>query len=163
VKFSLRLVLAATFAGAACAHMYPRYGLQHYLGRLVAPDAVSCGLYRRLGYGVDEMWLTREESTAVASCMTAAVRARRRAFFHVAGSRFDSRWAWGLVATEFGHLKRFDYDSAPCGGPGCPEHFETLDCPLPPEGVVDPSACGGNQRHPNVPPPNNKMQQTRHG
>lgn len=42
----------------------------------------------------------------------------------------DSSVADGVLSTANGAVFWFHYDSAPCGGPGCAEQFETKACPL---------------------------------
>ena len=47
---------------------------------------------------------------------------------HLQGT--DSEVAVGLLVGRDGSTLFFDYDSAPCGGPGCSERFLTRSCPL---------------------------------
>jgi hypothetical protein len=65
--------------------------------------------------------------------MTDAFRGKRRAYFYVQGPGIDSQVAWGML-TRGGHVMRFEYDSAPCGGPACNERFVVRDCTDPGEG-----------------------------
>ena len=65
--------------------------------------------------------------------MTDAYSAKRSAYFYVQGPGIDSQLAWGML-TRSGRVMRFEYDSAPCGGPGCNERFVVRDCDSPLEG-----------------------------
>jgi hypothetical protein len=115
----------------ACALLYPRAGLQHYLERSAGADATSCGAFVRRP--LEAHALSTEEAGAASLCMTDAFRAKRRAYFYVQGPGIDSQLAWGML-TRSGHVMRFQYDSAPCGGPACNERFVVSDCSEPRQG-----------------------------
>jgi len=131
--------VAATLVGAACSLVYPRHGVQHHVEAYAGHLAVPCGVYQRGGFGEGRS-LSPEEAKAVSQCMTTALRDGKPSYFFVAGSGIDSQLAWGVVSTG-GRLARFDYDSAPCGGPGCRERFQTVECRQPTLETIDPNTC----------------------
>jgi hypothetical protein len=114
-----------------CSLVYPRAGLQHYLDHSAGTDAILCGAFARRP--MEAHTLTVEEAQATSSCMTDAFRGKRRAYFYVQGPGIDSQLAWGML-TRGGHVMRFEYDSAPCGGPACNERFVVRDCTDPGQG-----------------------------
>jgi hypothetical protein len=71
------------------------------------------------------------ELRRVETCLSEAYRARRRFFFSIEGGGADSYVGSGLMGDAAGNVKRFWYDSAPCGGPGCGESFRVATCPVP--------------------------------
>lgn len=61
-----------------------------------------------------------------------AARISRRPFQLLFQQRsLDSTIVVGLVGTATGAVRRFHYDSAPCGGPGCPPAFDVRPCARP--------------------------------
>jgi hypothetical protein len=134
------LASLAVVSGTACAFLYPRHGMEHYVSRESGSGAVGCGSFIR--EPMQPHSLSAEESARASACMTEAYRSGRPAFFYVAGPGIDSQLGWGLVSTQ-GSIRRFHYDSAPCGGAGCKERFTTSPCPLPAPGApLEPSmAC----------------------
>jgi hypothetical protein len=82
---------------------------------------------------------TKQEVAALQSCMAKAYDAGESFYFSIEGSGVDSYVATGLMRAGSGTLQRFWYDSAPCGGPGCPERFHFATCASPPKpGRIDP-------------------------
>jgi hypothetical protein len=123
---------------AACTSvLYPRRGLLHYLKKEVAPHAVDCGSFTRPI--MESRALSAAEASQVSACITGAYAGGRAFVFSVVGGGIDSTPAWGIIGGP-GGIRRFDYDSAPCGGPYCRERFVTAPCPLPPPGeMLDPT------------------------
>jgi hypothetical protein len=124
------IVLSCGALAIACSLVYPRVGLQHYLKHTLGEDATLCGAFSRRPLEKHE--LSTDEATATSRCMTDAYKAKERAYFYVEGPGVDSQLAWGML-TRSGRVMRFDYDSAPCGGPACNERFVVTDCQAPAE------------------------------
>ncbi len=76
---------------------------------------------------------TREEVALLKSCMAQAYGEGQSFYFSIEGSGIDSYVATGLMRAGLGNLQRFWYDSAPCGGPGCTERFQSVTCATPPK------------------------------
>jgi hypothetical protein len=74
---------------------------------------------------------TALELEALQTCMASAFEGDRVFYFSIEGTAVDSYVATGLMRTRSGQLQRFWYDSAPCGGPGCPERFQFAACQAP--------------------------------
>ncbi len=124
-------VCVSAASPAACSLVFPRAGLQHYVDDAVGLDAVLCGVFPRRT--LESHTLSTEEAEATSRCMTDAYSTKRTAYFYVQGPGVDSELAWGML-TRSGRVMRFEYDSAPCGGPGCNERFVVRDCSPPLEG-----------------------------
>ena len=124
------VVLLGGISATGCSLVYPRAGLQHYLDHSVGADAIRCGAFVRRP--LEAHALSTEEAQASSSCLTDAFRGKRSAYFFVQGPGIDSEVAWGML-TRGGQVMRFEYDSAPCGGPACNERFVVRDCTNPGE------------------------------
>jgi hypothetical protein len=103
-------------------------GAEPHILQVLGPDAQSCGRFQGDPY-LSGRGVRGSIKERVAECISGAARAKRGFFFSVEGSAVDSWVATGLIGATDGTLKVFWYDSAPCGGPGCPESFMTYDCP----------------------------------
>lgn len=125
------VALLVTLSVTRCSLVYPRAGLQHYLDNSVGAAAVRCGAFVRQPSAPHT--LSTDEARSSSSCLTDAFRDKRSAYFSVEGPGIDSQLAWGML-TRGGHVMRFEYDSAPCGGPACSERFVVRDCTNPGEG-----------------------------
>jgi hypothetical protein len=83
--------------------------------------------------------LTKHEVASLQSCMAKAYDAGESFYFSIEGSGVDSYVATGLMRAGSGNIQRFWYDSAPCGGRGCPERFHFATCASPSKpGRIDP-------------------------
>jgi hypothetical protein len=127
-RHSVGGVVLNVMIACGCAIIFPRAGLQHYLTHATGPDAQSCGTFER---SVNESRvLSPAETATVTRCMTDAYRNGRTFYFYVQGPGIDSQLAWGMLIRS-GELMRFEYDSAPCGGPACNERFVMTTCSPP--------------------------------
>jgi hypothetical protein len=96
---------------------------QLVLKRIGSPAAV-CGRFGNKP--------TATEGDALRTCITDAWRGRHAFFFSIGWFSIDSYTATGLMAGRSGEVKRFWYDSAPCGGPGCDARFDvSATCVVP--------------------------------
>jgi len=136
---SAGFVVLGTSVGRAT---YPKkLGLSHYLTPATRGVA-NCGTFRfEL---MRERKLNERQLAELASCIRAARDHREGFGFSVEGPGIDSYLATGLVGAADGTVQRFCYDSAPCGGPQCPERFVTRPCTIAPDvTVIDPNMdCG---------------------
>lgn len=94
-----------------------------FVGRLVGPQARDCGRHENAD--------TRLALETSLRC--AVVASRQRQSFHtiVQYDGVDSHVAWGLIGSADVPLSLFHYDSAPCGGSGCPPRFAVTPCSAP--------------------------------
>jgi hypothetical protein len=106
----------------------PRRGFEDLVAQVTkfgGSNLIDCGRFRPT---------LRETVDRLGSAMKCAEDAvSRRAPFWIANQHqgIDSLIADGLVGTSEGVVYRFDYDSDPCGGSGCPSRFTTQRCDHP--------------------------------
>jgi hypothetical protein len=102
--------------------------LRGYVERFTGPAPSDCGL-RPLVRPFTAA--SAEELQRSVACGLAAAKGRTPfwAFHQVQG--IDSLVFYGLLGTAEGIIFRFSYDSAPCGGPGCPGSFTIARCDKP--------------------------------
>jgi hypothetical protein len=100
-----------------------RVSLEAHVQELTGTRAFDCGTHTRAAASAEGL---RQ------SLVCARDAARKRASFWVVqrGAGEDSEIALGLLGKGDGSVFWFDYDSAPCGGPGCAERFITRPCAL---------------------------------
>jgi hypothetical protein len=87
--------------------------------------------------------LTPEQVARASTCLNEAYSKKEPFFLLLEGPGIDSIVAEGLLLTRAGQLERFWYDSAPCGGPYCKEHFEVSPCILSKGQALEPGTCKG--------------------
>ena len=112
---------------AAPALPVPRE-LRTYVFRLTGADPLDCGqhLLNRPFVGAGSEQLHRS-----LVCTSDAAK-NRKAFWTLKQDQgIDSLVFQGLLGTTEGEVYRFSYDSAPCGGPGCPGRFSIVRCEEP--------------------------------
>ena len=100
--------------------------LRDYTARFVGGDPVDCGLH------LTETPFVTAGAEALKRSVACALEAARggKAFWAVKQDQgIDSLVFQGLLGTDDGRVYRFVYDSAPCGGPGCPGRFTIERCP----------------------------------
>jgi hypothetical protein len=122
----LAFLFALALDSIGCAVRYQKQGLGHFLPSVKAPDQVDCGSVRvpmTFPLEVDAASLP-----SITDCVNGALQQRQPFFFVVQGPGIDSYMATGLVGDASGNVKRFWYDSAPCGGPHCRERFTVWPC-----------------------------------
>ena len=105
--------------------------LQH-VERYTGSNPLECG--RHLLVQHERRWVAADEAALQKSveCGVAAVSTRRAFWTFKQNQGIDSWIASGVLGTDNGVMYRFAYDSAPCGGPGCPSRisFERCDKPM---------------------------------
>jgi hypothetical protein len=98
--------------------------LDAHIQHVIGSDAVDCGTYNAPVPPVPD---AMHRSLA---CAREAIK-RHDAFRFVQFVQGeDSVIAFGALGERSGSVVWFDYDSAPCGGPGCAESFVTTRCAL---------------------------------
>jgi hypothetical protein len=116
--------MSADAQDAACGggQFAPKMSLEAHIQQWTGPDAVDCGTHQ-------------EESNpeamlqSLACAREAANQHRPFQVFNEVRARIPKS-AVGVFAERNGSTRWFDYDSAPCGGPGCRERFLTRACSL---------------------------------
>jgi hypothetical protein len=108
--------------------------VESHVQDVTGPNAIDCGTYTSAIY-------TPEAMSKSVDCARDAVKEHRGVRFLHRGPSDDSEIATGFVAGPNGATFWFEYDSAPCGGPGCAERFETKPCDLSQVQIM-PSATG---------------------
>lgn len=104
--------------------------LREHIERTTGTDAMDCG---QLGGGPAPPGDTTRYVERQITCGADAVKAKK-AFWAIQWlSGVDSSMCTGLLADREGTTYRFFYDSAPCGGPGCPDRFVLERCSVPVE------------------------------
>jgi hypothetical protein len=111
-----------------------KVSLETHVQDVTGPNAIDCGTYTSARYTPDAM------SRSV-DCARDAVKEHRGFSFLHRGPSEDSEVAIGFVAAPNGATFWFEYDSAPCGGPGCASRFLTKPCDLSQVQIV-PSLTG---------------------
>ena len=134
----LLLLCALAMGTTRCVVRYEKYELAHYLPRVKVPDQVDCGSVKvPMAYPFE---IDSASLPSITQCVNAALQDHQAFFFLVEGPGIDSYMATGLVGDAQGYVRRFWYDSAPCGGPHCPEGFSAWPCEPVPAGVqLDPN------------------------
>jgi hypothetical protein len=115
-----RLALTNFTAGVA---QVQRRSLESHIAEIIGPVTVDCWVPGTATVSWDPL-------QAGFACAQEAVK-QHKAFQQVEhGISEDSATAAGLIGKADGRTFVIRYDSAPCGGPGCPEWFEATPCPL---------------------------------
>jgi len=100
-----------------------KMSLEQHIQQVIGPNPVDCGAIPR--GPVSEATLQRS-----LSCARDAV-SRKKAFRLIQWLQgIDSEIAMGLLVDRKGSILFFDWDSQPCGGPGCAERFTINACRL---------------------------------
>jgi hypothetical protein len=113
---ALSLVALVVLSGCT----YRRDGLQRLEGKIGGPTAVDCGGVR-----------PGESPRAIDRCAVEAFRSGRPFIARYYNESIDSIMAIVLIRAPDGRAFRVYYDSAPCGGPGCPERLVQRPCERP--------------------------------
>ena len=118
--------MSADAQDAACGGgpSAPKRSLEAHIQQLTGPDAVDCGTHQRATPIPEAM----HQSLA---CARDAANQHKPFRIIQRGPSEDSEIAFGLIAEWNGSTRWFEYDSGPCGGPGCREFFDTRACLLP--------------------------------
>ena len=131
------VLLVGAALGAGCSIRAKKYGLAHYVGGITKPEYTDCGSFQV--YWGTLYQLHPAARASLTQCISTARREHRPFYFVLEGPSIDSHFATGLIGDPAGSIRRFWYDSAPCGGPGCPERFTITGCVVPPtEDALDP-------------------------
>ncbi|MPZ21130.1 MAG: hypothetical protein GEV06_25010 [Luteitalea sp.] len=109
----------------------PVLDLRTHVERLTGPEPIDCGQHRLTPAGRSLVPADEEALQRSLSCATDAANARRPFWTFKQNQGIDSWIAQGLLGTEEGTVYRFSFDSAPCGGPGCPSRFLVEPCESP--------------------------------
>jgi hypothetical protein len=127
----LRLVavcgLAMLGSGGAGAEA-PRDAVQELVLKQVGTSPTVCARFKYDFIRGNKP--TADEFRALETCITDAWRRRQPFYFSIEGTGVDSHIGHGLMGNADRQVKRFWYDSAPCGGPGCNERFLVAVCPV---------------------------------
>jgi hypothetical protein len=97
--------------------------LEDHIRSLIGSDAIDCGTHSR------EKSVPEEMHRSLACARDAETQHKP---FRVVqrGPGEDSEFAVGIMGRRDGSVLWFNYDSAPCGGPGCADRFSTKPCSL---------------------------------
>lgn len=110
----------------------PVEDLRQHVLRYTSVEPLECG--RLLLVQQERRWVAADEGALQKSvaCGLAAASSRRAFWTFKQDQGIDSWVASGILGTADGVIYRFTYDSAPCGGPGCPSRisFERCDKPI---------------------------------
>lgn len=147
------MIVALLFAAMPLTGAFAQQRLtpEIHVLRLTGADANRCGVFQRKRG--DPVSLSEAETRTAMECITAAWQGGRPFFLSIEGTGIDSYIGQGVFGLrEKGGLYRFAYDSAPCGGPGCPERFTVQLCPAPSEAApfASGNVCGVPVRRQNV-------------
>lgn|SRR4030095_14786699 len=96
-----------------------RHPLEQYIGDVTGRESVvNCGEYAA------STPPSKESLLKSLACADDSVKQHKpsRIVVHMLGE--DSSLAHGMLSDDMGRAFYFDYDSAPCGGPGCAERFD---------------------------------------
>jgi hypothetical protein len=119
--FALSVLIGLGAVGLA---QVQRRSLEAHIADIIGPVSVDCWVPGTATVSWDPL-------QAGFACAQEAVK-QHKAFQQVEhGFSEDAATARGLIGTVDGTTFVVWYDSAPCGGPGCPERFEATPCPLP--------------------------------
>ena len=105
--------------------------LLSYVEHFTGAGPLECGRHQLIRR--DRDWVTADEP-ALQKSVACGVRAAasHRAFWTFSQGHGEDSWgAGGLLGTGDGLIYRFTYDSAPCGGPGCPSQISFERCDKP--------------------------------
>ena len=114
------VVLLAALSACATPARQP---LSVHLLAAAGPSPTDCGT---MGPFADESSVGQ-----AVDCLRNAARAGRSAVATFEGLSVDSAVASGVITRADGAFASFSYDSAPCGGPGCPDEFVLGPCIWP--------------------------------
>src|SRR5262249_62079074 len=112
-------ILGLTLA-LSCSYRYRRDGLQRLEQQVAGPVAVDCGEVR-----------PGDNPRDVDRCAVAAFRAGQPFIARYFNDSIDSTVAIVLIRAPSRKTIRVYYDSAPCGGPNCPERIIQRPCETP--------------------------------
>jgi len=131
---ALILAVGLQAAGSNELQHHPRgtgkVSLEAHLSSFVGADTIDCGTHTRAG-GIPAEMVRSLECAQRARSAGKAFRIVQR------GPGEDSDVAFGVLGRADGSVLWFDYDSGPCGGPLCPDRFETKPCAISEVAVVD--------------------------
>lgn len=99
-----------------------------HVTRLTGADPIDCG---RLRPARPSVQVTADQAQPALECARNAAQQRKPFWTSIGRQGIDSIVVDGLLGSTDGVIYRFDYDSAPCGGPGCPSRFTTARCEFP--------------------------------
>ena len=102
--------------------------LREYIARFAGSSPTNCGQFLLVRPLVTASAAELEQAVA---CGRDAARGRKPFWTAKQDQGIDSLLFQGLVGTSEGTVYRFSYDSAPCGGPGCPGRFTVERCAKP--------------------------------
>lgn len=125
--------------------------VEQHVQRLTGPNALDCGHYRFSGHPDTSNRI--DEAVVRRSLQCGLDASKRRMPFRIIreGAGIDSWIAHGSVGAPDGTMFLFSYDSAPCGGPGCPERLITSKCSSPTvkhDGITFSFACASESQGP---------------
>jgi len=123
------------FAVAGMPGALQNVTLEEHLAKLTGEGAIDCGTFAthhngtamppRAGTKASSRAESMHESLA---CARDAVRNHKAFRLVQRGPTMDSEAASGLVGRVSGATEWFDYNSTPCGRPGCDSRFSTRPC-----------------------------------
>ena len=109
----------------------PVEDLRQHVLRYTGPEPIECG--RLLLVQQERRWVAADEAALQKSvtCGATAASSKRAFWTFKQDQGIDSWVASGILGTADGVIYRFTYDSAPCGGPGCPSRISFERCDKP--------------------------------
>jgi hypothetical protein len=102
--------------------------LREYIERFGGSRPTECGQFLLVRPFIEAGATELERAV---TCAREAAQARKSFWTAKQSQGIDSLVFHGLVGTGEGTVYRFSYDSAPCGGPGCPGRFSVERCNQP--------------------------------
>jgi hypothetical protein len=128
---ALSIAVLASARQVGTPRVVQKVSLETHLEGMVGANALDCGRHSRSDN--DEAAMTKSLKCGLDAAMSG------KAFRVIRDEQgIDSQIAYGLLSKEDGKILYFEFDSAPCGGPGCPSRFQTRACPSPAVGTSRP-------------------------
>ena len=122
-------------AGALTAQVLPRAPIDPHVVdmsrrvfEITGASPRECGRFPRRDLTVRHAGATRDELEGAVRCARQAMRDRQPFWTFVEQPGIDSWVAHGLLRTASGDVRWFEYDSDPCGGPGCKSDLSLHPC-----------------------------------
>ena len=103
--------------------------LRLYVERFTGPEPTDCG--QHVLVGPTFVTAGAEQLQRSVSCGLDAAKGQKPFWMFKQEQGIDSLVFEGLLGRADGTTFRFSYDSAPCGGAGCPGRFSIERCELP--------------------------------
>jgi hypothetical protein len=131
VSFAVIALVAGFAVLGAAQRRDPIADLRAHVERVTGPQPADCG--QLVVTRVNGEWVAAgaEALQRALACGRDAASQHKPFWTFTQKQGIDSWVAEGLFGTSDGIVHRFSYDSAPCGGPGCPDRFTAVACENP--------------------------------